>query len=105
MAAWRDASEKDDVAHTKDGGSVTQRKVMVSVISGLGVVVVTAVAIGFDLAVVRAGPRPDRTAPAPNVSAAPAPATEWVQLRMSGPGGLHDFTIRLHRSHVHLGIG
>ena len=81
-----------------------QRKAMVAAISGLGVVAVTAVAIGFDLAVVNAGRPSERTASPPAVAAAATPAREWVQLRIPGPGGLHDFTVKLHRGHVHMGI-
>jgi hypothetical protein len=88
-----------------DGGSVKQRKAMVAAISGLGVVVVTATAVGFDLAVVNAGRSPDRTSSRPTSTAAATPATEWVQLRLSAPGGLHDFTIKLHRGQIRLGIG
>ncbi len=82
-----------------------QRKALITVVSGLGVVAVTALAIGFDLAVVGAGHPPDRPRSAPTGTAAATPAREWVQLRMPGPGGVHRFTIKLHHSHVHLGIG
>ena len=81
------------------------KKAVATAISGLGVVLVTAVAVAFDLAVVSAGHRPDRAASVPVVTSAVAPAAEWVQLRMPGPAGLHDFTIKLHRGHIRLGIG
>jgi hypothetical protein len=105
MGARREASEKDDVARTTYGGSVKQKKAVATAISGLGVVLVTAIAVAFDLAVVSAGHRPDRIASVPAVTSAAAPAAEWVQLRMPGLGGLHDFTIELHRGRIHLGIG
>ena len=82
-----------------------QTKAMAAAISGLGVIVVTATAIGFDLAVVNAGGSPDRFSSGPASTAAATPAAEWVQLRMSAPGGLHDLTIKLHHGHIHLGIG
>jgi hypothetical protein len=84
---------------------VKQKKAMAAAISGLGAVVVTAIAIGFDLAVVSAGHKHDRVAAAPTVTTAVAPAADWVQVRVPGPRGLHEFTITLHHGHIRLGIG